>query len=299
MQRQIFLALVFVCLLPAALWSCDACGCSAAGNGIGLLSDTRSNLVGVRWQRIGFQGGHYDHGGALTQDLVQRVELWGRYFISPNLQINASIPYVFNERSGEETIPFTIDGLGDVQLSVVYTLLNRSPLGTEWGHRVELGAGVKLPTGDYNPIQDDRLPDNMNLGTASLDWFFNATYILSQTRFGWSNNVSYRLNTENKYNYRFGNQFIVQSYAYYRLKSKQWQLVPYAGAYTELISQDELRGSSAHGTGGEGLFATVGIDIYFDQLNLSANGQIPVLQHYSDGEVEANSRFNISLAFLF
>lgn len=75
------------------------------------------------------------------------------YALTDRLQLNASIPFVHNERSQvlkttADTVRYSVfaKGLGDVRLSANYWILD--PLTAHTGN-VMIGAGLKLNTGNY------------------------------------------------------------------------------------------------------------------------------------------------------
>ena len=92
--------------------SCDACGCSVSSGGLGLLPQMQYNFVGMRWQRTVFRSHEgYDKGNE-TIDQFDQLELWGRYYLGNRFQLAAVVPYKMNTRTGVNTLPFELSGLG-------------------------------------------------------------------------------------------------------------------------------------------------------------------------------------------
>ena len=279
--------------------SCDACGCSVSTGGIGLLPQMHYNFVGFRWQHTVFQSIEgYDKGDE-TRDQFNQFELWGRYYLGKRFQIAAVIPYKINTRSGKNTLPFELSGIGDISLFGIYSAVKTFPTENKLGHQLDFGFGIKAPTGKYNAIQDDKLPDNMNLGTASLDFNIQTTYTLKFQNSGITTNVRYRINTENKYNYKYGNRFTGSIYGYWQTNLDKVKFVPFGGVYLENIEKDELYGIHPHGTGGFGFFGTIGFDFYINKVSIGANLQHAFDQTYADGEMRMKPRVSVNIAYLF
>ncbi|MEP7196317.1 MAG: hypothetical protein ABI851_07330 [Saprospiraceae bacterium] len=117
-----------------------------------------------------------DHGNAVNI-YSHAVDLNFSYGLTSRIQLNASIPYLNNERSQvlRQTKP-TIDtfrysvyasGLGDVRLSANYWIFNPS---TAHNGNIMVGLGIKLPTGKFN-VTDDNVPqsDGTTLNDVLMD----------------------------------------------------------------------------------------------------------------------------------
>ncbi len=105
-------------------------------------------------------GGHTASGrerGNAVNIFSHAVDLNISYGLSERIQLNASIPWVHNERSQvlRQTAPAEVDtfrysvyakGLGDVRLSANYWVFD--PARAHQGN-LSLGLGLKLPTGSY------------------------------------------------------------------------------------------------------------------------------------------------------
>ncbi len=88
-----------------------------------------------------------------------------------------------------------------------------------------MGAGLKLPAGKYNvnfknastPDLQELLGDvNSEMGTGSLDFIANTIYTIQFKRFGISTTANYKINSSNKSDFKFGDRFTINSFAYYQ-----------------------------------------------------------------------------------
>jgi hypothetical protein len=115
-------------------------------------------------QRQTTGGGHNADGterGNAVNIYSHAVDLNLSYALTDRIQINASLPYVNNERSQvlrqttpkKDTFRYSVyaQGLGDVRMSINYWLLN--PKTAQRGNLM-LGLGVKLNTGSHDVYDD-------------------------------------------------------------------------------------------------------------------------------------------------
>jgi len=300
MKTQLILAVLLIAL-GLESQACESCGCSVASGGLGFLSQVRANYIGVRWQHAAFKG--IDRGfhntGNVTQDDFNRIELRGRYFLTRRLHLNVVLPYIYNNRNSFSA-PVQVKGLGDPSLLLIANLIDKDA-GDEplLSHFLSVGAGIKLPLGRYNGDQADHIPDNFNTGSGSTDFQFRLNYNLSFKAFGLSTSVSHQMNTRNKEDYKFGDQYAASSVVFWQKGIGEISLLPYAGLYVEKIEQDELQPDfSQHGSGGRGVFATLGAEIYIDRFSFNAYYQAPLSNNYAADEVIAQNRISLGINFL-
>src|SRR5690606_20888365 len=93
-------------------------------------------------------------------------------------------------------------------------------------HRLNLGIGVKLPTGAFEGMLTDRINPGFQVGTGSLDGIFSILHSYSENKLGINTSATYYLKTENKNEYRFGNQFSLSSNLYYNMPMKNSAFSP-------------------------------------------------------------------------
>ena len=126
---------------------CDACGCSASGGSMGFASMLNSNFVGIRYfnQQYKSSDGLYSNSPWYKENF-NTVQVWARVPVGENVQITALIPYHFHDRetsSGNKKI----DGVGDVTVLAMYRLYQTHKDSTFLVHTLQMGAGIKAPTG--------------------------------------------------------------------------------------------------------------------------------------------------------
>jgi hypothetical protein len=287
-------------LLATTTFACDVCGCSGAGNTLGILPHYQRSFMGLRtfYQRYDNVSPLYEADG--IQDYFVQTNLWGRYTFGKRWQVIGVLPYSINHRTGQAHNT-TLHGIGDASVLVNYTLWNTIDSTKKVQHHLMVGTGAKLPTGDFmeEELFED-IPANFRLGTGSLDALFNVVYTLQYQGFVFSTNASYRLTTENKTrSYQFGNQANVIAYLAYQQRRANWAIQPYLGASFEHLQKDTHYNAAQHGTGGQAVYGLAGVEAAYHQYSFGVNWQTPLSQNYGDGELENKGRLTASFTYLF
>lgn len=290
--------LAFVLSTAVEGFACDACGCSIAGQGIGLMTNLRTNISGVRYYYNPF---HASPNEGSTQDHFHVFEAFIRYQVNTRLKLTLTQPYRNNIRQDDGAETLQQNGFSDTRLVGSYALLDKW-VGKDSRLYWEMGGGLKFPIGKYDAdILDSDLPDNFNVGNGSWGFLFQSSAVYSFNQFGISLNTSAQLNAETDAGYHFGNQ-LSSSLMLFAEKtfSEKGRLIPFAGLNVEAATKDRHANSrKVHGTGGQGLYANVGLNIGLANWQVGASYAKPLTQNYSDGEVLADGRFSIEMNYFF
>lgn len=308
MMKKIIISLMLLCSTTFASFACDICGCGVGSYYLGILPEFNKRFIGLRYQHKSLQ----THLGPLGQrtpitadETYQSAELWGGWNIGSRFRVLAFVPYNFNKRESQ-TGNGTKNGLGDIALMGYYKLLDKS--GT-LGERllvqsVWIGGGIKVPTGKYEPserlaIQES--PNNFQLGTASTDFTLNAAYDIRYNDLGLNTNVNYKINTENKYNYRYGNKLTANMLAYYKFRlANVVTVAPNAGVLYETADKDvENNKYNVEVSGGYSLSAVVGVEVAMKGLSFGANYQNVRSQDLAGGRAKAGNRVMVHMSLPF
>lgn len=303
--------LVIFAVLMAALSSetraCDICGCGVGSYYIGLLPDFKKRFIGLRYQHKTLRS-HLGPGGTTsyltTDETYQSAELWGGWNIGKRFRVLGFVPVNINSRENQgETLRKS--GLGDIAIVGYYQLLNkRHTIGNKLlVHSLWAGAGFKLPTGKYEPAErkeNEETPNNFQLGTASTDFTLNAMYDIRLMDLGLNVNSSYKLNTANRYNYRYGNKFTANALLYYKIKAaKTVTLSPNAGLLYERAEMDTESGYEMDVSGGYTLTGTAGLEATLGTFSIGGNFQPVLSQDLANGRVKAGNRVMVHVTYLF
>jgi hypothetical protein len=302
--------LLLLCLaLSVTASACDVCGCSLGANYFGILPQFNKNFIGLRFSQSKFYAHMHHEGSSLpdeySNDTYTRAELWGRFYLSEKFQVMSFVPYHFNTMRGNEQNA-EISGLGDIAVSGQVLLINTGEdITSKFRHTLRAGLGIKLPTGKY----DERdagilLNPNFQRGTGSLDFIMNGIYTARYGKVGVNTEVGYKINTRNKEEYKFGNQFNSGASLFYwhNFRKLKLSLLPNAGFYFEHAAKHQDDYVRKANTGGSATFFTYGLETYLGSWALGFNIKHPVHQSLNTEEgvkLESRDRFIIHLTFSF
>lgn len=291
-------SMLLLMLVTTSTFACDICGCSGAGNTLGILPHYQRSFIGLRSFYQSYENIDALYEGDNLKDYFIQTNLWGRYAFGKRWQVIGVLPYNINHRTYNNQ---TLKGIGDASVLANYTLVNTIDSMKTFRHHLMLGTGAKLSTGDF--MEDELfadIPANFRLGTGSFDALFNMVYTLQYQGFVFSANANYRLTTENKTrSYKFGNQTNVTGYLAYQQRMQNWAFQPYAGASFEHLEKDKHYDIEQHGTGGKAFYGLVGVEAAYNQYSFGVNYQAPISQSYGDGELENKGRLTASFTYLF
>lgn len=285
---------------------CDVCGCGSGGYTLGILPQLHKNFVGFRYRRQSFDSreNHSHNGGApeSSSEMFQTTELWARFYPMRRLQMLVLLPYQFHRRTiSSENAPTRTNGWGDVTVMGNYNLLSNvdsvyRPLKHNWW----IGGGMKLPTGQWNRIEDGLTANpNFQLGTGSLDWLLNTIHTIRYANWGMNLDATYRITGQNRNHYQFGNRFSGNATVFYVQKLKSATLMPNAGVYHERFNADRQFGDRVDFTGGAATFANAGVEGYWKNLAAGVLYQIPVKQSLSGGNSLGHNRLTTHVTVMF
>jgi hypothetical protein len=304
------LSFIFLSAWMLNAMACDICGCGVGSYYLGIMPEFNKRFIGLRYQYKSLET-HLGPDGertVLTNDeTYQSVELWGAWNFGKKWRVMAIVPYNINLRkikAADETGKKF--GLGDIVLMGHYKILeikktndkNKMIVHTLWG-----GAGIKLPSGKYKDEDEvANSPNNFQLGSGSTDFMFNLVYDFRKMDFGINSNVSYKVNTENKNDYRYANKFTTNVLAYYKfaLKNDKYKISPNIGGMFDIQSKDVLYGKYDVATsGGYSLAAVAGAEVNLKKISFGGNYQLPVSQNLADHRVKSKSRFLVHVSYAF
>ena len=302
--------IITIGLLTATLGTkaCDICGCGVGSYYIGILPEYNKRFIGLRYQHKTLQ----THLGPLgqvtpltTDETYQTAELWGGWNVGKRFRVLAFVPYNFIQKSSQDA-NVSKNGLGDVALMGYYNIFTNSNTVNSklLVHSLWLGAGIKAPTGTYEAaeklaVQDN--PNNFQLGTASTDFTLNAAYDVRLNDLGMNVNVNYKINTENKYGYRYGNKLTTNALLYYKFRLfHKFTIAPNAGLLYETAVKDvEDNKYEVAVSGGYSTSVVTGFEFAMSKLSIGANYQSVVAQELANKRAKAGNRLMLHLSVPF
>lgn len=291
------------------LEECDACGCSNNGGSLGLGGVVDTNFFGVRYlhQKYQSKDGIFNNSPVINE-YFNTVQLWSRIpVIKGYLEAQVFVPYHFHSR---EYVNKTteISGLGDISFLLNYTVLDtksssyneKSDKVSSSNHVLKVGAGLKLPTGTFNQAINNAINPSFQLGTGSTDIVTNLQYVYKYNKFGVTNFLNYYLKTENKEEYRFGNQFNFNSTFFYVFKdAANNNLVPSVGISGEFYGSNKVFNLPVKNTEGHALFSSIGAEYNTKKLTVGVLAMYPIQQNLAQGTINVKYRSSIYLNYNF
>lgn len=285
--------------LDAAMdFDCDACGCSASGGSMGFSSMLNSNFVGVRYfhQSYSSKDGIFNNSPWVDENF-NTTQVWAKIPVTDKIQVTALIPYHFHNRELSTGIE-NINGLGDITVMATYSIFKTVKDSATFVHDVQLGGGVKLPTGQFKEANNaGTVNQSFQLGTGSWDYLLLTEYVIKRKNLGLNNMLNYTIKTENDKKYQFGNQLNYGSTLFYLLDFNTVQFVPQVGIAGEVYETNKQYGENVLNTVGDILFSKFGFELGKDRFSLGVNAMLPINQHLSNGKIEANYRWSVNLNY--
>ena len=308
MKRKITSTILVVLLSLTVSRACDICGCGVGSYYLGILPEYNQRFIGLRYQYktlLTHLGPTGERTPITADETYQSTELWGGWNFGTKFRILAFLPYNFNKRESQ-TGNGTKTGLGDIAVMGYYNLFDRKGV---LGDRLLVqslwvGAGVKVPTGKYEPSERlaiSESPNNFQLGTASTDFTLNAAYDIRYNDVGINANVNYKINTENRYNYRYGNKFTSNILGYYKFRiANKVTVAPNIGVLYETAVKDIESGKyEVDVSGGHSLSAVGGVEVSMKDFSFGANYQNVRSQQLAGGRAYAGNRVMVHISVPF
>lgn len=300
-MKKICLIVLVLVLEGSSSFACNTCGCGVGNYHYGILPQFRKNFVGVRYRYSSFKSILDDsHSHSYSYETFQTAELWARFYPAKRLQTFLFVPFNFNEREEGSTVK-SLKGLGDIVISANYNLINTYDSADNFlKHNLLIGAGLKLPTGEYRAIENGlTVNQNFQLGTGSVDFLFNLIYTVRRKNLGLNSEFSYSWNTTNKDEYKFGNALRAAITAFYVLNIKSVTITPNVGMSGEFFKDNQQFNEPFPDTGGWAYLPNAGAEVYVRSLAFGFSYTRPGKQALFNGQVEANDRFSAHLTFMF
>ncbi|MEO0899054.1 MAG: hypothetical protein AAFY71_21760 [Bacteroidota bacterium] len=293
MRKIFFLGIILFLGIPQA-HSCDVCGCS---NGLvigNMLPQFHNNFVGLGFNRFAF-----DYPSYSTVDAMSSLEIRLRYYLSPKIQVMTSLPYRIINRSGEADSQ-QIQGWGDATILLMGQILQFTDTsGRGFQHQLWGGLGSNLPIGNSEDNSQVGLPAHFRLGTGTYNLQAVLNYQAMWGKIGMNIQASWQKSVTDRNGYVYGDQAIQALRFFSRIPLGESLMLPTIGLEYEWMGRDVEEGFFRNDTGGEGIFASVGADYFFNNYSFGGTYRHPLVQTYAQGEVVSNARWELRLSRLF
>lgn len=231
-------------------------------------------------------------------EVYRTIECRAKYYIHQRIELNFIIPYRMNNQS-MNSVETKVAGIGDVNFYAGYHLIRK--IATEKvQHRLILGGGIKLPTGEYKMVNNEERVDALiQPGTGTNDGFLYATYITGYKNLGFNSTLSYKINGTNSLNEKLANSITINASLFYKLKAKnkEFTVIPKAMLYYEYTEGLFVDKAYVPGTKMDVLMLGSGFDIFIKNFLLSFTVDLPVYENQEHEAMVNSGRFSIGLIY--
>jgi hypothetical protein len=116
---------------------------------------------------------------------------------------------------------------------------------------------------------------------------------------GLNTNVSYKVNTTNQYEYRYGNKLTVNMLGYYKFRlGANSNIAPNTGLLYEQAEKDvKDRSRIVEESGGYSITYTMGTEWSYKTVSVGANYQVPFRQYLANGKARSLNRLMLHVSF--
>ncbi len=299
-MKRIILTLLLV-ITAFSTYACDICGCNSGSYFIGPFPQFSRYFIGTRYSFQRYGTILREDRSQFSNDFYQTAELMASAIIKSKWQVMMYLPYNMIYSKSDDGINRN-NGFGDLTLMGNYKLLDSKYLNRDTvtvSHQLWLGAGFKLPTGQFS-VNADELVTSANLqpGSGSFSYMFNLLYIFQVKSWGVNFSSNYRINTPSDH-YRFGNRLTLTSFVYRSFSVGNVSISPNIGMLYETMDSNTNDHQEVADTGGNDLLSAAGFEIRFRNVVFGCNGQLPLASNLSGGQTDARFRGMCHLSLMF
>ena len=283
---------------------CDVCGCAVSSQQFGILPQFQKHFVGMKYAYRSFQSTHpplFANEKELTSlEKFHTTEIYGRFVLSERIHFFGFVPFQFISKE-EANAKFNHDGIGDISLMALYAIINQKKVNDRFTHHLQIGGGIKLPTGKNHFLtQDDEWVPGIQTGTGTIDYMASINYFLRSGQWGTILESSLRFNTKNTtYDFKYGHRYLHSARMFYVFSRKNVSLMPSAGISMESSGLDFHEGTQVELSGGHSVMLNAGIDYFDKRFTAGLSASPGIYQNVAKGNLISGTRLNAHFAILF
>jgi hypothetical protein len=300
-MKKIFVALLLLLSFNLTK-ACDICGCGVGNFNPYMFPHLAQKFISVGYNYRYYRSNAHDDLGneMLNKEYYQSFSVAGQFTIAQRLELMGYLPFQSNLQKGPEGNK-SLNKLGDAIFLANYRLLDHISSGNKLRQTVVAGGGIKLPTGSYQYEEgSEKEVDNANFqaGTGSTDFLLNGSYSLQYKKIAMNMGITYKMNTSNKEDYRFGNRLLTVVQFKYIKDIRNISIIPNMGLIVEKMNQDRESGASIDHTGGHNVQATIGLDVNNRKIAAGIFYSKPIKQDLAMGHIQAMPGVNVHVSFI-
>ncbi len=239
------------------------------------------------------------HGSNPQKRTFQTIELWEQFAIGRKVQVLVMLPYAMNSVEENGWVLDAYNHVGDIQTLARYQIF-RSEEEQKLTQRVVLGFGLKAPTGKYKEFSNDGYIDpHIQTGTGTWDVLYNIGYLAKFKSLSINEEVLYKMNASNSYNFKFANRFSSNTNVYCTYSLKDLTILPSLGYLFEYAGYDKENNKDILNSNGTAHYFSTGIDLYFKNYSLNLNYQKPIVENLRDSGTSNKRRIILGFGLNF
>lgn len=297
-MKRISLTVLFILFTISSMLACPYCGCGNSNFQIGVLPTFSNAFLGVRYTYAHFKT---DSSSQFSRDYFHTTEIWGGYKVG-KFQVMAFVPYLSIHKWSDDG-DVNSSGFGDITLLGNYQLVSKTNAASSRSHALWVGGGIKLPTGQSKVDTEDpgfTVGDfSSTPGTGSTDYLLNANHIILFGKNGVVTNLTYRINTKNDVDFKYGNRIYVNTAFFHSINAGQVVFRPTIGLNLVKNSVNKFQGQEIEGSDGYILNGMAGLNLQKGKFGLLLNEFLPLAQEIYHGLTQAKGRASVALTYSF
>lgn len=285
--------LLLLSVVTVNSFSCDICGCGVSNYNPFLFPHLSKNYLALTYLHRVYHT--FPDAGMAGKEYYNSYTINAQVALSKKLQVLAILPYQANTLSNNLGTK-SLSGFGDASVLLNYKLLYKESGSVK--HSVLVGAGVKLPTGNYTPAKAETIEDqNFQLGSGSMDYLVSGSYRLAYKQWMFGASASYKYNTQNKDGFRFGDVMTTGATIVYK---KEWNKLTFT-PYVQLRDELQMKDASAHylqdHSGGNAWYMVPGADLNTQRMSFGMSYQFTLDQNIAKGQIQVKPAITAHISF--
>lgn len=284
--------------------SCDVCGCAVGSQQFGILPQFQKHFFGLKYGYRSFKSIHpplfANEKELASFEKFHTTELFGRFVLSEKLHVFGFIPFQFISKE-EERVKVNHDGMGDISIMAMYAVINQKKVDNKFTHHLQIGGGIKLPTGNSHFLtSDDKWIPGIQTGTGTIDYLAAINYFIRSGNWGSVLESSSRINTINtNYDFKYGHRFMNSAKLFYVFANQSFSVMPSGGVSVESWTSDFHEGSNVELSGGHSVLLNAGLDYFGSRFTVGLSASPVIYQNIAKGNLISGARYSAHFAILF
>jgi hypothetical protein len=192
-------------------------------------------------------------------------------------------------------------GMGDLTFFGGVHVIDRT-MTEKFQHRLILGAGIKLPTGNNQTINDEgeRVDFMLQPGTGSVDYLVYANYIFGYKKAGVNLNSTYKINGYNYFHEKISNSSTTYLNLFCKFREdKDLKIFPSLQGYYEHSKGKYISNEYQPETETSVATAGIGLDLFYKNISLNTSFQLPVYEKKFAGNMATAGKLMVGLTYSF